>query len=149
VDSCPGAVRTPRRRDLDEGGGGPVPLDDLGVQPGLVVREGIGVVGAADDHEFGGERPEALDLLHLRDGGLGVEVAQTAAVEEPVESGIGDRVQVLDFAAGQVEFERAQPVGSGESSVVAVSANEVVAQASGLRDADALGQDGPGGGLVR
>src|SRR5690242_19750299 len=149
VDGGPGAVGTPRRRDLVEGGGRSVLLDDLGVESGLVVRQRIGMVGAADHHQLRGERAEALYLLHLRDGGLGVEVAQAAAVEEPVEGGVGDGAQVLDFAAGQVELERAQPVRSGEGAVVAVAADEVAAQTSGLRDAEALGQDRPGGGLVR
>jgi hypothetical protein len=149
VDGGPGAVGTPRRRDLVEGGARPVLLNDLGVESGLVVGEGIGMVGAADHHQLGGERAEAFDLLYLLDGGLRVEAAQAAAVEEPVEGGFGDGAQVLDFAAGQVELERAQPVGSGEGAVVAVAADEVAAQASGLRDAEALGQDRPGGGLVR
>jgi hypothetical protein len=44
-----------------------VPLGDLGVEPAFVPRQGVGGVGAPDDDELRGERPEPLDLLHGRD----------------------------------------------------------------------------------
>jgi hypothetical protein len=97
-----------------ESGAGSVLRHNLSVESRLVAREAVGMVGAANDHQLGGEWSEPLDVPHLCDGGLGVEVPQVITVKDAVEGGIGDGTQVLGLAAGQVEVERPQPATSGE-----------------------------------
>src|SRR6516165_8035823 len=103
VHGSPGAVGPPRLRDFGEGAAGPVPFGDLGVQPSFVAGQRVGGVRAADHDQFGGERPEALDLLHTLDGLAGVNSTQRRPVQQPIESRLGDRSQIRTLAARKIQ----------------------------------------------
>jgi hypothetical protein len=83
VHGGPGTVGPPRLRDVGQGAAGAVPFGDLGVQPSFVMGQRVGGVRAADHDQLGGERAEALDLLHALDGVLGVDRAQRAPSSSP------------------------------------------------------------------
>src|SRR3954471_1440548 len=117
----PGAERPPALGDLRDRS--PVALGDLVVEPAFVGRQAVRGVRATEDHQLRGERAETLDLLHGRDGLLGLDGPERCAVEPSVERGLGDGVQVLGLAPGQVEVEGPQCVRGRERAVVAVAAD--------------------------
>lgn len=144
----PRCGRPPGVGDRVEGCAGAVLFGDLGGQSGFVVCQGVGGVNATEDDEFGSERAEPFDLTHAPDRVDGVEGPQLGAVEDAVEGGVGDGMQVFHLACRQVEVEGAQPVRRGEGAVLSVATGDVGAEPGGLGDAQALGQHGPGGCLV-
>ena len=149
VDCCPRAVGTPGRGNLRQGPVRAVTLDDLSIQAPLVVWQGVRSRSTTQHHQLGGERPQPLDFLDRSEGGVGVDGPQCGAVEAPVERGVGDGVQILGLAAGQIEVQGAENAGSRECSVVAMAVDEIAPESGGLHDADALGQHRPGRGLAR
>jgi len=72
-----------------------------------VAWQDVWSVGATQHHQLGRERPQPFDLLDRSDGVVGVNGPQCGAVEAPVERGVGDGVQVLGLAAGQIEVQGA------------------------------------------
>ena len=134
--------------DFGESAARAVPLGDLGVQPAFVAGQRVGGVRAADHDQLGRERAEPFDLLHALDGLAGVEGSQRRAVQQPVERGIGDRLQILTLTAREIQIQRAQDLRRGECAVFAVAGDQLGAQPGSLHDAQPLGQHRPGGGLV-
>ena len=115
VNGGPGAVGPPLLRDFGEGVAGTVPLGDLGVQPAFVAGQRVGGVRAADHDQLGSERAEPLDLLHAPDGLAGVDSAQRRPVQQPIESCLGDRSQVLILTARKIQVEPGQGVRRGNA----------------------------------
>ena len=58
-------------------------------------------VRAVDHDQFGSERAEPLDLLHVLDGVIGAESAQRRPLQQPIGSCLGDRSQVLTLRPGR------------------------------------------------
>jgi hypothetical protein len=108
VHGGPGTVGPPRLRDVGQGAAGAVPLGDLGVQPAFVMGQRVGGVRAADHDQLGGERAEALDLLHALDSVLGVDRAQRRPGQQPIQGCLGDCLQVLTLTARKIPVEPGQ-----------------------------------------
>jgi hypothetical protein len=148
ADDGPGAVGPPCLRNIGQGAAGAVPLGDLGVQPAFVVGQRVGGVRAADHDQLGGERAEPLDLLHPLDGLAGVPRTQRRPVQEPIQSRLGDRPQVLTLAARKIQVEPSQGVRRRERAILAMAGDQRSAQPGGLHDAQPLRQHRPRRGLV-
>jgi len=125
VDCRPRAVGTPGLGNLGQRPVRAVTLDDLSVQAPLVAGQDVGSVGAPQHHQLGREQPQPLDLLDRSDGVVGVDGPQCGAVEAPLERGVGDRVQVLGLAAGQIKIQGAQNSWGREGAIIAVAVDEV------------------------
>lgn len=100
MNGRPGTERPPGRGDF--GKRSAVAVFDLGVEAPFTMCKHIRGIGAADHDEFGGERPQPLDVLDATDGGLGIHCAQCGSVENPLQCGLGDGVEVLGLAARKV-----------------------------------------------
>jgi ribosomal protein L27 len=86
----------------------PVLHRDFGVEAALMVRKGVGSVGAADDDQFGAEGAKAFDLPNLMGGLIRICCLPGGRVEQSVEGGLGDGVQVFALAAGKIEVNSQQ-----------------------------------------
>ena len=107
VYAGPAAKRPPGLRHLGERTAGAVAFGDFGCEPALVLGKNVRRIGAADDNELSGEWPQALDLLHRPDGLVRAERTQGRSVESSVECSDCDGLQILGFAARQVELATA------------------------------------------
>jgi hypothetical protein len=105
VHSRPRTERSPVVGYLVERGRRAVALGHFGVESALAAWQCIGRIGSSDHDELGGEGTEPLDLTDGFDSVVGIGSAQRCPVENAVERSIGDRVQVLALAAGQIEVE--------------------------------------------
>ena len=74
--------------------------------------------------------------------------AQHRPVQQPIESCLGDRSQVLALTAWKIQVEPGQRVRRGERVVLAVAGDQLTAQPGGLHDAQPLRQHRPRRGLV-
>lgn len=111
MERGPGAVRPPVPRDLEQARAAAVPLGDLRGEPAFLRRQDVGVVRAAYDDEFGGEGAQPLDLLDLPHRVPRFQGAQLGAVEQSVQCGPCDGVQVFGLAPGQFGVQPEQGLG--------------------------------------
>lgn len=114
-----------------------------------MIRQRIRGVRAADHDEFGGERPQSLDLLDAGDSIIGIHRPQGGAVENPIQGSVGDGMQVFGLASGKVEVQRAQLLWRRERTILAVLRDDPVAHLGRLHDSDPLRNNRPGCCLVR
>src|SRR5262249_38685137 len=129
-----------------------------GVQPGFVAGEDVRVACASDEDELGGEGADSGELLEGGEGRVGGHGAEAGGVGGAWGGGFGEGVEAFDLRVGQAgHVVDGQEGGRGGEGVqgsardvdgFAVFFGQAGLDGGGLRHADAVADDRPGGGFV-